>query len=132
MDLGYPVSQGTEQIIALEVGREVDTLVVRDALEAQEVFGAMFCAPATSKEGALVRLTLSAGLTDAEVLRFEHALADLAPTLKPWDWPSARRQRRRAEGPMPQTLPHPGPTDGTAHVCVPEPALCLPTGGVAH
>ncbi len=101
IDLGYPVAQGTEQIIALEVGREVDTLVVRDALEALDVFGAMFCAPATSKEGALVRLTLSAGLTDVEVQRFEDALTQLAPTLRPWEWPAARRQRRRAEGHKP-------------------------------
>jgi CAI-1 autoinducer synthase len=81
-------------------------LVVRDALEAQDVFGAMFCAPATSKEGALVRLTLSAGLTEAEVLRFEQALAQLAPVLKPWDWPAARRQRRRAEGQLAGRVVH--------------------------
>ena len=132
LDLGYPVAQGTEQIIALEVGREVDTLVVRDALEAQDVFGAMFCAPATSKEGALVRLTLSAGLTDVEVQRFERALTQLAPTLKPWDWPAARRQRRRAEGHRLQALPGQGPSQDAAPACAQAPASCLPADSLAH
>ena len=93
MLLGYPVGQGTEQIIALETGREADTLALRDALEAQDIFGAMFCAPATARDRAMVRLTLTAGLTDSEITRVESVLAAMAPDLRPWDWPAARRQR---------------------------------------
>ena len=65
--LGYPIHQGTEQIISLEAGAEADTLALRDALEARGVFGAVFCAPATSRNRAMVRLTLNAALTDAEM-----------------------------------------------------------------
>lgn len=92
-DLGFPVHQGTEQIIALEAGTEPDTLVLRDHLEAREVFGAVFCAPATARHRAMVRLTLHAALTDAERDHVAAVAREIAPLVKPWDWPIARRAR---------------------------------------
>ena len=68
-DMGYPIHQGTEQIISLEAGLEPDTMVLRDELEERNVFGAIFCAPATSRNRAMVRLTLNAGLTHSELER---------------------------------------------------------------
>lgn len=97
-DMGYPIFQGTEQIIALEAGAEVDTLALRDALEARGVFGAVFCAPATSRNRAMVRLTLNAALTDAEMDHLEQVAAAVAALVKPWEWPIARRQRGREPG----------------------------------
>lgn len=91
--LGYPIGQGTEQIIALEAGSEPDTMRLRDALESRGVFGAIFCAPATARNRALVRLTLNAALTDAEIEHLIAVAADIAPLVQPWDWPAARRQR---------------------------------------
>ena len=93
--LGYPIHQGTEQIIALEAGTEPDTMVLRDALEAAGVFGAVFCAPATSRNRAMVRLTLNAALTDAEMSHVEHVAKEIASTLKPWEWPIARRKSKQ-------------------------------------
>lgn len=95
--LGYPIHQGSEQIIALEAGLEVDMLALRDALEARGVFGAVFCAPATSRNRAMVRLTLGAGLTDAEMTHVEEVAREIAPIVQPWNWPCARRQRARAQ-----------------------------------
>ena len=95
--LGYPIHQGSEQIIALEAGTEIDMLKLRDALESRGVFGAVFCAPATSRNRAMVRLTLAAGLTDAEMDHVEAVAREIAPLVKPWDWPIARRQRARAD-----------------------------------
>jgi CAI-1 autoinducer synthase len=94
-ELGYPIHQGSEQIIALEAGPEVDTLALRDALESRGVFGAVFCAPATSRNRAMVRLTLNAGLTEAEMSHVEAVAREIAPAVKPWDWQIARRQRGR-------------------------------------
>jgi CAI-1 autoinducer synthase len=91
--LGYPIHQGSEQIISLEAGLEFDTLALRDALEAQGVIGAVFCAPATSRNRAMVRLTLNAGLTDAEMTHVETAAEVVAAQVKPWQWPIARRNR---------------------------------------
>lgn len=92
-ELGYPIHQGTEQIIALESGTEPATMVLRDLLEERDVFGAVFCAPATSRNRTMVRLTLSAALTDAELDHVTGAAREIAPLVKPWDWPLARRAR---------------------------------------
>lgn len=95
-ELGYPIQHGSEQIIALEAGPEADTLVLRDALEERGVFGAVFCAPATSRSRAMVRLTLNASLTQAELDHVEAVAREVAPLVKPWDWSIARRLRTRS------------------------------------
>jgi CAI-1 autoinducer synthase len=92
-ELGYPIHQGSEQIIALEVGAESDTMLLRDRLEERNVFSAMFCAPATSSKRAMMRLTLNSGLMDSELDHVEAAAREIAPIVKPWDWPIARRAR---------------------------------------
>jgi CAI-1 autoinducer synthase len=92
-DLGFPIHQGTEQIIALEAGTEPATMVLRDLLEERDVFGAVFCAPATSRNRTMVRLTLHAALTGAELEHVAAAAREVAPLVKPWDWPIARRAR---------------------------------------
>jgi len=92
-DMGYPIHQGTEQIISLEAGTEPDTMVLRDHLEGRGVFGAVFCAPATSRNRAMVRLTLHAALTEAELCHVETVAHEVAPLVKPWEWPIARRAR---------------------------------------
>ncbi len=90
---GYPIHQGTEQIIALEAGTEPDTMVLRDELEARGVFGAVFCAPATSRNRAMVRLTLHAGLAQAELDHVASVARAIAAVVQPWKWPVARRAR---------------------------------------
>lgn len=92
-DLGYPIHQGSQQIIALEVGLESDTMLLRDRLEERNVFSSMFCAPATSSKRAMMRLTLNAGLMDSELDHVEQAAREIAPIVKPWDWPIAKRAR---------------------------------------
>jgi CAI-1 autoinducer synthase len=94
-DMGYPIQQGTEQIISLEAGAEIDTLALRDALEERGVFGAVFCAPATARNRSMVRLTLNAALTDAELSHVEAVASDVARICKPWQWPVTRRLRTR-------------------------------------
>ncbi len=90
--MGYPVHQGTEQIISLESGTEPATMVLRDALESRDVFGAVFCAPATSRNRAMVRLTLSSALTDAEIEHVEKVAQEIVPLVRPDQWPIARRK----------------------------------------
>lgn len=92
-ELGYPIHQGSQQIIALEVGSESDTMVLRDRLEERNVFSSMFCAPATSAKRAMMRMTLNAGLTESELEHVEAVAREIAPIVKPWDWPIARRAR---------------------------------------
>jgi len=71
-------------------------MVLRDHLEARNLFGAIFCAPATSRNRAMVRLTLNAGLTNLELERIETAAQEIAAIVKPWEWPIAKRARAAA------------------------------------
>jgi CAI-1 autoinducer synthase len=96
-DAGFPIHQGTEQIISLEAGTEWAAMQLRDALEERDVIGSIFCAPATAKNRAMVRLTLNASLTDAELSHVEGVAREVAALLKPWDWPIARRARAAAD-----------------------------------
>jgi CAI-1 autoinducer synthase len=41
----------------------------------------------------MVRLTLNAGLTASELDHIENVAREVAPIVKPWDWPIARRAR---------------------------------------
>jgi CAI-1 autoinducer synthase len=88
---GYPIEHGSEQIIALEAGPEVETMRLRNHLEDHGIFGAMFCAPATSKNRSMMRLTISAALTDAEVDHVVKVAHEIAPKVQPQLWPIAKR-----------------------------------------
>lgn len=92
--LGYNIDDGTEQIIALEAGLEPKTLVLRQALERQGIYGAMFCAPATPKNRSLVRLTLNAGLREAEIDKLLAACAVIRDEVDLENWSSTKRLRR--------------------------------------
>jgi CAI-1 autoinducer synthase len=93
-ELGYPIHQGTEQIIALEAGPESATIVLRAVLESHDIYGSVFCAPATSKNRSMVRCTLHANLSDDELSRIEWAAEKILPLVKPQEWPIARRAAR--------------------------------------
>ncbi len=96
LDLGYNVSEGSEQIIALEAGPEPSTKVLRNELQARGVFGAVFCAPATPKNRSLMRLTVNSGLTDIEIERVLQVCKDIRDAVDLASWPSTRRMQRRA------------------------------------
>ncbi|VVO24841.1 alpha-hydroxyketone-type quorum-sensing autoinducer synthase [Pseudomonas fluorescens] len=89
--LGYDVSAGTEQIIALEPGPELLTLRLRDALQARGIFGSAFCAPATGLNRSLMRFSMNCGLTDEELDHLIRACSDIRDevSLKRWRRSSA-------------------------------------------
>ncbi len=93
-DLGYNVDDGTEQIIALEAGTEPQTLVLRKALEARGIYGAVFCAPATAKNRSLVRLTVNALLSEAALDKVLDGCAAIRDQVALENWSSTRRMRR--------------------------------------
>jgi CAI-1 autoinducer synthase len=97
LNLGYPVHQGTEQIIGLEVGSEPEVMQLRDAMEAHGIVGAIFCRPATAVNRPMLRLTLNAKLTEVELHQIEKAATEVASLLKPWNWPLSRRRLAQAE-----------------------------------
>ena len=92
--LGYAVSSGTEQIIALEPGRESLTMVLRDALESRGIFGAVFCPPATAKNRALVRFSVHSALQNGDIEAILAVCADIREVVQVENWRSTRRHRR--------------------------------------
>lgn len=94
-DLGYNVSEGTEQIIALEAGPEPQTMILRNAMQALGIFGAVFCAPATPKNRSLMRLTINSGLTNVEIERILSVCANIRDAVDLKNWPSTRRLCRQ-------------------------------------
>lgn len=94
-ELGYNLNDSQSQIIALEAGSERQTIVLRDALEARGIFGSVFCAPATPKNRALIRLSVNSALTEDELVRIVEACRDIREEVDMASWASTRRKITR-------------------------------------
>ena len=62
VDIGFTV-RSDSQIIALECGSERNTERVRDFLESHDVFGSVFCRPATAKDNNIIRFSVNSELS---------------------------------------------------------------------
>ncbi len=92
-ELGYNLNGSESQIISLESGTEQQTIVLRDALEERGIFGSVFCAPATPKNRAMVRLSLNSALKQEELDRLLEACGEVRSKTGFNQWPSTRRRR---------------------------------------
>jgi CAI-1 autoinducer synthase len=92
-DLGYNVDDCDTQILSLEAGLETDVRRLRDALEENDVFGSVFCAPATPKKRALVRFTVNASLTAEQINHVLSAGARIRTEVGMAGWASTRRRK---------------------------------------
>lgn len=90
--LGYNIDSTTTQIIPLEAGPEQQTIVLRDALESRDVFGSVFCAPATATKRSLIRLSVNSGHTDAQLRHVVDVCAQIRDEVDLENWPSTRRK----------------------------------------
>ncbi|NID03784.1 quorum-sensing autoinducer synthase [Luteibacter jiangsuensis] len=100
--LGYPIGDGTEQIVAFEAGQEILTGRVRDTMERHGVFGSVFSAPATTVNRSLLRLTLNAGMSDGDVERLLDVCRRARDEMDLPEWSASRRaQRETARSALP-------------------------------
>lgn len=60
--IGFNI-RSESQIVSLECGNERNTERVRDFLEERDVFGAVFCRPATGKNKNIIRFSVNADMT---------------------------------------------------------------------
>lgn len=95
-ELGYPIADGTEQIVAFEAGVEILTGRVRDVMERHGVFGSVFSAPATTVNRSLLRLTLNAGMSDDDVERLIEVCRVARDAMDLPSWSATRRSTREA------------------------------------
>lgn len=91
-DLGYNTDASQSQIIGLEVGTEWQTTVLKDALESRDVFGSVFCAPATAKKRALVRLSVNSSLTDNQLKQIVNVFKSIRGEVELDKWRSTRKR----------------------------------------
>ncbi|MCA8306837.1 quorum-sensing autoinducer CAI-1 synthase [Burkholderia seminalis] len=96
MRLGYNLNGSETQIIALESGTEQRTIKLRDALESHGIYGSVFCAPATAKNHALIRLSVHAALTRDELRRIIQVAEVIREEVELDEWPSTQRTFARA------------------------------------
>ncbi|MCM5681956.1 quorum-sensing autoinducer CAI-1 synthase [Schlegelella sp. S2-27] len=82
-ELGYDISNGTEQIIGIRSGPVLNAVALRDAMERRGIYGSLFWYPATEWRNAILRLTVNAGLNDYEIGRVLEAMEYARPFLKP-------------------------------------------------
>jgi CAI-1 autoinducer synthase len=92
--LGYNLNDSQSQIVSLESGTEEQTIVLRDALEARGIFGSVFCAPATPKNRAIIRLSIHAQLTPEQIDHLISVCEKIRPEVDMLNWPSTRRLAR--------------------------------------
>ncbi|MEZ8746236.1 alpha-hydroxyketone-type quorum-sensing autoinducer synthase [Vibrio sp. 10N.261.49.A5] len=64
--IGFNI-RSESQIVALECGNERNTERVRDFLEERNVFGAVFCRPATGKNKNIIRFSVNADMTPRDI-----------------------------------------------------------------
>jgi CAI-1 autoinducer synthase len=94
--LGYNVSASKSQIIALEPGDIRQTTLVRDALEARGVFGAIFFPPATPEKRCIIRFTVNCGLTRHDLDRVIEVCGEIRAEVGMAEWRSTRRKANAA------------------------------------
>lgn len=96
-DLGYNVTSSQCQIIPLEAGDETRTGRLRDLLDRRGIFGSVFCMPATLRNRALLRFSVTSALDRSELDRAIAACAEIRDEIGLADWPSTRRRARAEE-----------------------------------
>ncbi len=64
--MGYQI-QSQSHIVSIESGSEEKTEILRDALEERNIFGSVFCSPATPKNRALIRLSVNSKISYEEL-----------------------------------------------------------------
>ncbi len=79
-EIGFNIRSET-QIIGLETGDDANTLLIRNFLEENGVFGSVFCPPATPKGRNIMRFSLNAEHTSEELSRV------IQVCQKAWDHP---------------------------------------------
>ncbi len=89
--LGYNIVSESH-IVSIESGLESDTEILRDALENNGVFGAVFCSPATPKNRSVVRLSLNSSLSNEEINRLVSVFDKIRDEVGMKNWRSTKRK----------------------------------------
>ncbi len=79
---GFYLGGSQSQIIPLVAGTEADTIWLRNQLEKENIHGAVFCAPATPKNKALIRLSVCANHQQDDLEKLINCLLKASKTTR--------------------------------------------------
>lgn len=82
LDCQFDISNSKSQIIPLVIGSEENTIWLRNKLEKEDIFGAIFCSPATPKNKSLIRLSIGSNHETQELNRVIDCLQKSIPLNK--------------------------------------------------
>jgi CAI-1 autoinducer synthase len=77
LEFGFYIGESNSQIIPLITGSEANTIWLRNELEKEDLHGAVFCAPATPKNKALIRLSITAHHCPEDLVKVVDCLVKL-------------------------------------------------------
>lgn len=92
--LGYAVSSES-QIVSIEVGTYKDMEIFRNALEARNVFGSVFCPPATPKNRLLMRFSLHSDISYTQLDYIIEVCEQIREQVGMKNWKPTKRFARR-------------------------------------
>jgi len=95
IQLGYNLNQSNSQIISLESGNELNTIVLKKALEKNGIFGSVFCPPTTTRNRSMIRFSLNAALSWRQIEQIAEVCAEIRKEVRFDFWPSTLRLKRR-------------------------------------
>ena len=75
---GFNIGYSKSQIIPIMTGNEANTIWLRNELEKEDIFGAVFCSPATPKNKTLIRLSISSNHEKKDLIRVIDCLLKLS------------------------------------------------------
>jgi CAI-1 autoinducer synthase len=81
--LGYDLRGSGAHIMSLPAGPDETIIQLRDAMEEHDVFGSVFCPPATARNRTALRLSLHCDLTDHDIDRILQAAEAVRPLCIP-------------------------------------------------
>ena len=90
--LGYNVSDSQSQIVSLEPGLENFTEITRDALEKRNIFGSVFCRPATAKNRSLIRFSVNSSHTKENLDYVLKICEEMREEVNMKSWRSTKRK----------------------------------------
>jgi CAI-1 autoinducer synthase len=74
--IGYEI-KSQSHIVSIESGSEEKTEILRDALEERNIFGSVFCSPATPKNRALIRFSINSKISYEQLDYIIESLKDI-------------------------------------------------------
>lgn len=78
LNQGFDLCDSASQIIPIMTNTEENVIWLRDQLEKENIFGSVFCSPATPKNKTLIRLSVSTNHTQNDLNKVIDCLSQLA------------------------------------------------------